>query len=217
MSKYVAMIGAVAMAAALAGCTKSTDSAAAAADAADTSAKAGKESKGLALGDPAPAWEELEGIDGKKHSLADLEKAKAVVVVFTCNNCPVAQAYEERLVALEKDYAEKDVALVAINVSNDESDKLPAMKDRAEKQGFEFAYLHDPSQEIGRKFSAKTTPHAFVLDGERKVVYRGAIDDDIDAASASKHFLRDAVDDVLAGKDVRMAESKPAGCGIAYE
>jgi peroxiredoxin len=173
--------------------------------------------KGLALGDPAPQWKDLEGIDGKKHSLADLKDADAVAVIFTCNHCPVAKAYEERLVELDRDYKDKKVAIVAVNVSNMDADKLPAMKERAEEKGFEFAYLYDPSQEIGRKFGATVTPHAFVLDKERKLAYRGAIDDSQDAAKVTKHSLRDALDAVLAGKAPAEAETKQFGCGIGYE
>ena len=158
--------------------------------------------KGLEIGDAAPAWKELEGIDGKKHSLADLKEAEAVVVVFTCNHCPVAKAYEERLVEFDNDYKDKKVALVA---------------ERGEEQGFEFAYLYDPSQEIGRNFGAKVTPHAFVLDKERKLAYRGAIDDSQNAAKVTKHSLRDAVDAVLAGKAPAEPETKQFGCGIGYE
>jgi peroxiredoxin len=173
--------------------------------------------KGLEIGAAAPAWEGLEGIDGKKHSLADLKDADAVVVVFTCNHCPVAKAYEERLVEFDNDYKDKKVALVAINVSNADADKLPAMKERAEEKGFEFAYLYDPSQEIGRKFGALVTPHAFVLDKERKLAYRGAIDDSQDVSKVTKHSLRDAVDAVLAGKAPAEAETNQFGCGIGYE
>jgi peroxiredoxin len=212
MSKSTTILAVTALAAAMAG-----GGFYAQAMAADVSTDKADAKKELALGDAAPEWKELEGVDGKKHSLADLKKAKAVVVVFTCNHCPVAQAYEDRLVELNKQYADKDVALVAINVSNAESDKLPAMKDRAEEKGFEFEYLYDPSQAIGRKFGASVTPHAFVLDGKRKVVYRGAIDDDMDAAKASKHYVRDAVDAVLAGEKPAVAESKQFGCGIRYE
>jgi peroxiredoxin len=172
---------------------------------------------GVTVGDAAPQWEALEGIDDAKHSLADLKDAKAVVVVFTCNHCPVAQAYEDRLVALYNDYKDKGVELVAVNVSNGEADRLPAMKERGEEKGFEFQYLYDPSQAIGRAFGATVTPHAFLLDGERKVAYIGAIDDDMNVAKAKSQYLRDALDAVLAGKAPETPTSKPSGCGIRYE
>ena len=184
---------------------------------ADTPAAKKDAKKGLEIGAAAPAWSDLEGIDGKKHGLADLKDAEAVVVVFTCNHCPVAKAYEERLVEFDHDFKDKKVELVAINVSNADADKLPAMKERGEERGYEFAYLYDPSQKIGRAFGGTVTPHAFVLDKERKVVYKGAIDDSQDAAKATKHHVRDAVEAVLAGKAPAEAEVRPFGCGIGYE
>jgi len=172
---------------------------------------------GVEVGAKAPAWVDLEGVDSERHSLADLEKAKAVVVVFTCNHCPVAKAYEERLIELQKDYSDKGVEVVAINVNNGKADKLPAMKERAKEKEFTFAYLYDPSQEIGREYGATVTPHAFLLDGERNVVYVGAIDDSMKADKAKEHYLRDALDAVLAGKSPETASTPPAGCGIQYE
>jgi len=172
---------------------------------------------GVKIGDKAPPWKELEGGDGKRHGLGDLREAKAVLVVFTCNHCPVAQAYEDRIIALDKDYRDKGVTIVAINVNNIEADKLPAMKKRAEKKGFKFAYLYDPSQKIGRAYGASVTPHAFLLDLKRNVAYIGAIDDDMDAEKATAHYVRDALDAVLAGKNPETAETRPSGCGIQYE
>lgn len=171
----------------------------------------------IEVGAKGPAWIDLEGVDGERHSLADLEKAKAVVVVFTCNHCPVAKAYEERLIQLQKDYADQGVEVVAINVNNGKADKLPAMKDRAKEKGFTFAYLYDPSQEIGREYGATVTPHAFLLDGDRNVAYVGAIDDSMKADKAKEHYLRDALDAVLAGKALETASTPPSGCGIQYE
>lgn len=171
----------------------------------------------IEVGAKGPAWIDLEGVDGERHSLADLEKAKAVVVVFTCNHCPVAKAYEERLIQLQKDYADQGVEVVAINVNNGKADKLPAMKERAKEKEFTFAYLYDPSQEIGREYGATVTPHAFLLDGERNVAYVGAIDDSMKADKAKEHYLRDALDAVLAGKAPETASTPPAGCGIQYE
>jgi peroxiredoxin len=187
-----------------------------AAYAADSS-KDEKKPKAASLGDAGPAWSKLEGVDGKKHSLADLKDAKAVLVVFTCNHCPVAKAYEDRLIEIDRDYKDLGVALVAINVNNLEADKLPAMKERAEEKGFEFQYLYDPSQNIGRAYGATVTPHAFILDGKRKVAYMGAIDDNQNAEKAEKHYVRDALDAVVAGNKPEPAKTKQFGCGIQYE
>jgi peroxiredoxin len=211
MSKRFALVALVGTAFVL-GCIARS---AAAADATPTAGAT--TAKGLKVGDPAPEWKDLTGIDDEKHSLKDLAKAKAVIVVFTCNHCPVAQAYEDRLVALEKDYKDKGVELVAINVNNMDADKLPAMKERAQEKGFKFDYLYDPSQAIGRAFGATVTPHAFVLDGKSKVVYMGAIDDNQNPSEVKEHYVRDAVDAVLAGQEPKVATSKQFGCGIRYE
>jgi len=190
-----------------------------AADAASDSSAKETESKHkpLAVGDPAPAWEGLVGVDDQKHSLKDHAEAKAVVVVFTCNHCPVAQSYENRLVQLASDYRSKGVELVAINVNNMEADKLPAMKERAEEKGFKFDYLYDPSQEIGRAYGATVTPHVFLLDGARNVAYIGAVDDNMNESEVMKHYLRNAIDAVLVGSKPETDTTKPMGCGIQYE
>lgn len=177
----------------------------------------GASAAGVEIGDDGPAWIDLEGVDGERHSLGDLEDAKAVVVVFTCNHCPVAKAYEDRLIAFQNDYKERGVAVVAINVNNNPADKLPAMKKRAEEKNFPFLYLYDPSQKIGRDYGATVTPHVFVLDGEHNVAYRGAIDDNMSADKAQTHYLRDAVDAILAGEAPSTNSTQPAGCGIQYE
>lgn len=208
MKKLLESVVAAAMVAAFAPATHAADAGAAA---------SAPEKETAAVGQPAPAWKNLAGVDDKQHSLADLKDAKAVVVVFTCNHCPVAVAYEDRLNQLAADYADKGVELVAINVSNIEADKLPAMKERAQEKGFAFEYLYDPSQQIGRDFGAAVTPHAFVLDGDRNVVYIGAIDDNMQADKVTTNFVRDAVDAVLAGSKPQVDNTKPVGCGIRYE
>ena len=188
-----------------------------AADATDSSAPNTEANHKLAVGDPAPAWKDLAGVDGREHSLAEHANAKAIVVVFTCNHCPVAQAYQDRLVQLASDYQPKGVELVAINVNNLEADKLPAMKQRAEEKGFKFDYLYDPSQEIGRAYGATVTPHVFLLDGARNVAYIGAVDDNMNEAKVTKRYLRDAIDAVLAGSKPQTDDTKPVGCGIRYD
>jgi thiol-disulfide isomerase/thioredoxin len=176
-----------------------------------------QDSKKFSVGDPAPEWKDLIGVDDQKHSFSELKDAKAVVVVFTCNHCPVAQAYEDRMIELAANYKDKGVELVAINVNNMEDDKLPAMKTRAEEKDYKFNYLYDPSQEIGRAFGATVTPHAFLFDGQRKLAYVGSIDDNMEAEKVEKHYLQDAIDAVLAGTKPEIDSTKPAGCGIQYE
>jgi peroxiredoxin len=179
----------------------------------------GKFNKVLGIGDQAPAWEKLEGTDGKKHSLADLEGKDVVVVVFTCNSCPVAANYEDRIIAFTEKHARPDskVAVVAINVNTGKDDALPAMKARAEKKKLNHPYLFDPTQEIARKYGATFTPEFFVLDRGRKVVYTGAMDDKAPPGEAKLHYLEMAVETTLAGKPVSPAEtSAAAGCRIKY-
>jgi peroxiredoxin len=172
---------------------------------------------GVKIGDAGPAWSGIPGTDDQKHGLADLKDAKLVVLVFTCNHCPVAQAYEDRLIAVEKDYKPKGVALVAVNVNNIPPDLLEPMKKRAEDKKFNFPYLYDSSQKMGRDYGAAVTPHVFVLDQDRKVAYMGNVDDNQDAASVKTHGLRDALDALLAGKAPAKAVTKQFGCGIKYD
>lgn len=170
----------------------------------------------LKIGDAAPKWSGIVGIDDKEHSLSDYDKAKAIVLVFTCNHCPVAVAYEDRLVALQKDYQDKGVQLVAVNVNTLAADRLDKMKERAKAKGFSFPYLYDESQKIGRDYGATCTPHVFVLDKDRKLAYMGAIDDTQAANKVKKHYLRDALDAILAGEKPAKATTKQFGCGIKY-
>jgi peroxiredoxin len=185
-----------------------------------TVAGPGKFNKVLAPGDKAPAWESLEGTDGKKHSLADLKDKDAVVVVFTCNSCPVAASYEDRIIAFTETFLGKQdsgVAVVAINVNTAKDDALPAMKTRAEKKKFNFTYLYDPTQEIARKYGAVFTPEFFVLDKERKVVYTGAMDDNAPPAEAKVNYVDSAVKATLAGKAIETKETTAsAGCRIKF-
>jgi peroxiredoxin len=171
----------------------------------------------VAIGDKAPDWENLPGVDGNSHSLADYRESKAVVVVFTCNHCPVAKMHEDRLIELAKKYA-KDVQVVAISVSHSAADGLDKMKVRASEKGYPFPYLYDETQKTGRSYGATATPHFFLLDGERKIAYMGAFDDStLEPAKAEKHYLVDALKAVLAGKEPRVRESLQRGCAIEYE
>lgn len=179
-------------------------------------APAGKFNKTLSVGDAAPAWEKLEGTDGKTHSLADLKGKDVVVVVFTCNSCPVAAGYENRIIAFAKAHADK-VGVVAINVNTAKDDALPAMTERAAKKKFPYPYLFDPTQEVARKYGAKFTPEFFVLDKDRKVVYMGAMDDKSPPGEPKVKHLEAAVKAALEGKPAGTAEtSAAAGCSIKF-
>lgn len=184
--------------------------------AAPTMASGGKFNRVLSTGDRAPEWNSLAGVDGKRHSLADLKKSKLVVVAFIANRCPMAKQYEPRMLAFEGKYRKRGVRFVAISVSRSPVDSLEKMKVRAKKSGFAFPYLIDSSQRIGRAYGATHTPHFFVLDRKRRIAYMGAFDDHRDPAKVEEHYLKDAVDALLAGKRPDIAESRQFGCEIEY-
>lgn len=177
----------------------------------------GKFNKVLAPGDPAPEWKDLDGTDGKKHSFADFKDKDVLVVVFTCNTCPVAEAYEDRIVAFAKQHAgeKAKVGFVAINPNAGKGDTPEDNAKRAKKKGFPFAYLTDPKQEVTQKYGATYTPEFFVLNKDRKVVYTGAMDDKAPPGEAKVLHLEAAVKAALAGEKVTTAEtSAAAGCKI---
>jgi peroxiredoxin len=171
----------------------------------------------LKIGDAVANFAGIIGIDDKEHGLADYQRAKLVVVAFICNHCPVAVAYEDRLVALQKDYQAKGVQLVAVNVNTIADDRLDKMKERAAKKGFNFPYLYDATQKIGRDYGATVTPHVFVLDKDRKIAYVGAVDDNMEPDKVKSPHLRNALDALLAGKRPPQEVTKQFGCGIKYE
>jgi peroxiredoxin len=181
--------------------------------------RAGEFNQVLSVGDAAPAWKDLPGTDGKTHSLADLKGKPLVVVVFTCNSCPIARDYEERIGEFTKRHADK-VAVVAINVNLVPEDSPEQMKKRAEAQKFPFAYLFDESQQIARDYGATGTPEFFLLSpekaGERKVLYMGAMDDDTDPDKAKTNYLEAAVEAALSGKTPAKAETFANGCRIRF-
>ena len=184
---------------------------------ASSTALAGKYNPVLDIGDPAPAWKQLPGVDNKKHSLADLQDHDAVVVVFTCNSCPYAVDYEQRIIALTKELAARNVAVVAINVNKIPEDDFEAMQQRAKEQKFNFAYLFDESQQIARDYGATYTPEFFVLDKQRKIAYMGALDDSPDPTKVEARHVAEALDAVLAGQEVKLSETPAIGCRIRLE
>jgi peroxiredoxin len=164
------------------------------------------------------SWKDLPGVDGKKHSVSDLRDKDVVVVAVTCNHCPVAREYHARMNDLARRYASRGskVALVAVSVSDEETDKLPRMREVAARGGFNFPYLYDESQALGRHLGATTTPQFFVLDARRRLVYRGAWDDDVNPANVTKRYVEDAVKALLAGQEPEPGETEARGCAIRY-
>lgn len=163
----------------------------------------------LEIGSKAPEFK-ATGVDGKEYTLASTKEAKATVIAFTCNLCPVAIAYEDRFIEFQKKYANKDVKFIAINVNS--SEDLKSMKERAEEKGFNFPYAYDESGDSARAFGAKVTPHLFVLDASGMLAYQGSFDDKAKEPSVS--YIEKAVEAVLAGDKPEVTSTKPFGCGI---
>lgn len=175
---------------------------------------------GYHIGDIATDFS-LENIDGKMVSLSDYDSAKGFIVVFTCNTCPYAVAYEDRVEALNKKYAKQGYPVIAIMPNNTEvkpGDKMEAMQARAKAKGFTFPYLMDEGQKIYPQYGATKTPHVYILEKTKKgnvVKYIGAIDDNYqDAKAVNKKYVEDAVDALLSGKEIEEKQTRAIGCSI---
>jgi peroxiredoxin len=171
----------------------------------------------LSVGAKAPGFADLPGIDDKKHGLEEYREAKAVVVVFTSNKCPVALAYDERLAKLQDEYASRGVQVVAICANFEAGHELEALKEHAEGKKLSFPYVRDDTQDVARAYGATHTPQVFLLDAARNIAYMGAIDDNEDPKQVVKHYLQDAIDSVLAGTAPGTHETKPFGCRIRFK
>ena len=167
-----------------------------------------------------PVFHTIPAVDGKNYSSNDFT-SDVLVIVFSCNHCPYVQAYEERMMAFQREYEPKGVQLVAIN-SNDEKnypeDNFENMVTRAKMIGFNFIYLRDENQTVAEAFGATHTPQFFVFNQERKLCYSGKMDDSWkDAQLVKENYLRDAVDALLAGKEVNVKETYSIGCTIKWK
>ena len=175
---------------------------------------------GYKVGDIATDFS-LKNIDNKKVSLKDFKDAKGYIVIFTCNHCPYAQAYEDRIVALDKKYKKQGYPVIAINPNNPEKqkdDSFDLMKVRAKEKGFTFPYLLDEGQKIYPQYGATKTPHVYILQKTSKgnqVKYIGAIDDNYgDEKAVKQKYVENAVDARLKNKEVAVKETKAIGCSI---
>jgi peroxiredoxin len=170
-------------------------------------------------GDPAPDFA-LPGVDGRDWHLADFRDAPVLVVVFSCNHCPYAQAWEGRLIELQRKYAERGVRFVLINSNETDhyvEDRFERMVERARTRGYPFPYLRDESQAIARAYGALVTPHPMVFDRERRLRYQGRVDDNHERPDRVKHrYLDDAIAATLAGRPVVPAELPVLGCSVKW-
>src|SRR5712691_6507816 len=175
----------------------------------------------LKIGDPLIDFT-LPATDGNSYNARTvLAIAKALIVVFTCNHCPYAQAWEDRLNQIVHDYDPQGVHMLAIS-SNDVSrypaDSFEKMAERAKQKKFVFPYMYDESQQIARAYGAERTPELFIFDASGILRYHGAPDDNYEDESAVKHrHAREALNDILAGKDVTMPETRPVGCTMKWK
>jgi peroxiredoxin len=172
----------------------------------------------LALNESAPSFA-LPGVDGNDHALDDYADSDVLVLIQSCNHCPYVQGWEGRMKAIQRDYADRGVRLVAVSSNDVEShpaDSFDEMVARAEEQEFNFDYLYDEDQSLARALGAERTPEVFVFDRDRRLVYHGAIDDHREEEGVTQNYLRDALDAVLAGEAPATADTPAVGCTVKW-
>ncbi len=180
-------------------------------------------SQGYSPGDEAIDFK-LKNIDDSFVSLKDFDSAKGFIVIFTCNHCPYAVAYEDRIIALDKKFKKTGYPVIAINPNDPAaypSDSFEMMKERASEKGFTFPYLFDETQEIAKTYGATKTPHVFLLQKEKSklvVKYIGAIDDNYqDSEAVKEKFVENAISSIFDNKDVAVNSTKAIGCSIKWK
>jgi peroxiredoxin len=175
----------------------------------------------LKTGDVMPEFAHLPGVDGKKYSSPDFRDKNILVIVFSCNHCPYVQAYEDRMISLQKEYSPRGVEMVAINsnnIANYPDDDFEGMVKRAKQKGFNFPYLRDDDQSSAESFGATHTPQFFVFNRDRKLCYSGKMDDNWQEPSLVKErYLRNALDELLSGRQVSLPETFSIGCTIKWK
>ena len=173
----------------------------------------------MEIGEPAPGFT-LPDTEGTEHSLEG-DGAAGSVIVFTCNHCPYALAWHDRIADAARDYADRGVRFFAINPNDAQrypADSLDAMRERVEADGgWPLPYLRDEDQEVARAYGAQTTPDVFVLDGERRLRYRGAPDLDYQDPGQKAAWIRGALDALLEGREPDPAETEPVGCSVKWK
>lgn len=178
------------------------------------------ESTKFLIGSKIPNFD-LEDVQGNSYNINSFENFKLLIIIFTCNHCPYAQAYEERIKQIKSDYEDKGVAVVAIS-SNDEiqypEDSFEEMKKRAKEKKFNFPYLQDRTQEIAKAFDATHTPEIFLFNADRQLAFHGKIDDNWkDENAVQSKYLRNAIEELLEGKQVSVTETFTIGCTIKWK
>jgi peroxiredoxin len=174
----------------------------------------------LKIGSKAPDFN-LLGVDNKFYSLDSFADKKILIVIFSCNHCPYVQAYEQRIISIQKEFSEKGVQIVAINSNEDKNypeDSFDQMIKRSGEKQFNFPYLRDETQEVAKAYGATHTPEIFLFDQERKLRYHGKIDDNWKEPEKVKYqYLRKAIEEVLEGIEVSIPETFSIGCTIKWK
>ncbi len=163
----------------------------------------------------------LPGVDGQNHTLSDYSNKAIVVIIFSCNHCPYVRAWQDRMVQIQADYANKHVQMIAINANdtyNNPDDSFANMKKQALENGFNFIYLYNESQNIARAYGAERTPEVFLFDHNSILQYHGAIDDNFqEPHEVTHHYLRDALDAVINHHPPPLIETRVVGCTIKWK
>ena len=171
------------------------------------------------IGQKAPSFKDLQGADGKQYSLSSFDDKQIVILLFMANRCPTARVYTERLKSIQNEYGPKNVQLLGINSDNQyffSTEALSQMIGVVGERDFNFPYLKDENQSVAKSYGALVTLHAFVLDSQRRLRYRGRVDDSRDPFKVTSSDLRNALDDLLDGREVRTPETRPFACSIEY-
>lgn len=173
----------------------------------------------LATGDAAPSFEDLLGVDGRRYGLSSFGDREAIVLIFSSNRCPTAKAYAGRMNELQRTYGPSGVQLLAINSNAPglyPAESFDGMAARSIEDGYTFPYVADPDQAVAREYGPTCTFHCFVVDRAGRVRYEGRFDDARLPERVTSHDLADALDDVLAGRDVRVPTTRAFGCSLDY-
>jgi peroxiredoxin len=173
----------------------------------------------LAIGVGAPDFGNLLGVDGERYSLSSFQDKRLLVLLFISNGCPTVKACQDRMLKIQKDYGAKSVQLLALNSNNSylsPADTYAEMVLRIRDKGFNFPYVKDEDRTVAKTYGALCTPHVFLLDEERRLRYRGRIDDSRNPERVTISDLRNAIDDLLAKRPVRVSETTPFGCSIIW-
>ena len=163
----------------------------------------------------------LPGTDDKTHNSDNFKRQRALLIIFSCNHCPYVQAYEDRIKEIQSDFGDNGLSVIAINSNEDRKypeDSFDNMKKRAVEKGFNFLYLRDEDQSVAKEFDAAHTPEIFLFDDKRKLVYHGKIDDNWKEPERAKNkYLREAIEELFAGKEISVPETFSIGCTIKWK